>query len=342
MPEQRHARVHLCGNIPLADPEAVFRAVSEMLAAYVVRIPDGETGERSSRIGWLASRFLHRQDLEVVADPAASHGPPKVRPRPGVDVSAVGFGQIGYADAARGSWRTFRRLREEGVIPAGCRMQVGLPTPMAVIGSYVAEGQSDLEPAYEAALLGELDEIMATVPHDSLAVQWDTAIEFALLEQVLPAWFEDPEEEIVRQLLRIGAFVPEDVPLGYHLCYGHPRPDGAGEPGHAGNLVAVANRLTEGLTRSLDWLHLPVPRERADHGYFAPLAELHRGPQTQLYLGLVHLDDGLEGAQKRVAAATPVAREFGVATECGFGQLSPEQVLELLRLHAEVADAVGG
>lgn len=341
---QRHGQVHLCGHVPLQDPEAVFRAVSETLADHVVRIPDGETGQRADWIGSQESRFLRHPELEVVAERAGPSRPPRVRPRPGADAGAIGFGVIGYADAARESWRVFRRLREDGVIPAGCRFQVSLPTPLAVIDSYVAEGHAELEPSYEASLLGELDEIIATVPHDSLAVQWRTAGELTMLEEDgYPAWFGDREDEILQRLLRIGAFVPDEVPLGYHLCYADLDGEDAREPADAGVLVTVANRLCDELPHSLDWIHLPVPRQRCDQDFFAPLAGLRRRPETELYLGLVHLEDGVAGARKRAAAAAAAATGgFGVATECGFGSSTPERVPELMRLHAEVADALPG
>lgn len=367
MTKQRRGRVHLCGGVPLESADAVFRAVSETLGPYLARLPDGEIGERSRWIGWQATRFLHHPSLEVVPEkpeepqepeepeePAASgvpgvpgdpYRPPKVRPTAGTDPTTIRFGRIGYADAARESWRVFSWLRDQGIIPEGCRFQVNLPTPLAPIASYVAEGQAELEPPYEAALMGELAEISATVPHDSLAVQWDVAVEFAMLEGVQSAWFEDREEEIVRRLLRIGAFVPEDVPLGYHLCYRNAQQGPNAEqrhpvePSDTAQLAAVANRLGDDLAHSLDWIHLPVPKDRDDHAYFAPLASLRRRSETQLYLGLVHPGDGLEGAQRRIAAAKPVG-EFGVAAECGLGGEPAEGIPDLLRLHAQVADDV--
>ncbi|MQA83735.1 MAG: hypothetical protein GEV03_03630 [Streptosporangiales bacterium] len=343
MTAQCRGRVHLCGSVPLESAEEVFRAVSETLGKYLTRLPDGETGERAGGIGWQASRFLHHPDLEVVPDEPDEEGErrsPKVRPRAGVDPATVRFGRIGYADAARESWRVFGWLREEGVIPDGCRFQVNLPTPLAPIAAYVAEGQAGLEPAYEAAVMGELAEISAIVPHDSLAFQWDAAVELAMLEGAYPGWFDDPaEDEIVRRLLRIGAFVPEDVPLGYHLCHWDARHEQFVAPADTSRLVAVANRLGDDLAHSLDWIHLPVPQDRDDDGYFSPLVALRRRPETQLYLGLVHLDDGLEGARRRISAAKAVG-DFGIAAECGLGRRPAEQVPDLLRLHAEVADAL--
>ena len=40
---------------------------------------------------------------------------------------------------------------------------------------------------------------------------------------------------------------------------------------------------------------MPVPRDRSDDAYFAPLTRLKLKPGTQLCLGLVHYTDGDRG-----------------------------------------------
>src|SRR2546430_3323840 len=49
--------------------------------------------------------------------------------------------------------------------------------------------------------------------------------------------------------------------------------------------------------------HLPVPRDRTDPAYYAPLAALRLRPETELYLGLVHATDGVEGSARRMEVA---------------------------------------
>ncbi|MNW66315.1 hypothetical protein D3C74_447740 [compost metagenome] len=95
------------------------------------------------------------------------------------------------------------------------------------------------------------------------------------------------------------------------------------------------------MTREIDWFHLPVPIERDDVEYVAPLADLAIDPATELYLGVVHHEDGQEGALRRLAAAAQVLgeREIGVGTECGFGRGPSERTAPLLELHAAVARA---
>lgn len=68
----------------------------------------------------------------------------------------------------------FRRLRDEaGVIAPGMRFQVSLPTVTAGVEPFVVRAdQGTVEPAYERRLRRETDEILATVPHEDLALQW--------------------------------------------------------------------------------------------------------------------------------------------------------------------------
>jgi len=332
--------VHLVGSVSLADSEAVFRAAAETLGHRVRRIPDGETGARSNWIGWQAAVFAQTPQLEAVTSEEYA-GLPVYRVRAGAKPEDITFGPLGYAQAAKDSWNTFSRLQREGVIPAGTRFQVSLPTPIAPLVSMIAlDSQQVVEPAYEKRLLAELDEICAAIPHGELAIQWDVAIEMAVWEGVWHAWFErgDKEGGVLARLVRLGMAVPADVELGYHLCYGDAGHTHFIQPKDTANLVAVANGIAAGVTRPIQWLHLPVPRERDDAAYFAPLAGLKLHPETELFLGLVHLSDGVPGTERRIAAARSVVPEFGIATECGFGRRPPETVAALLQVHADVKD----
>ena len=102
-------------------------------------------------------------------------------------------------------------------------------------------------------------------------------------------------------------------------------------------MVEFANRLTRLVTRPIQLIHMPVPRNRTDDRYFEPLKRLQRSPATELSLGLVHFTDGVEGAKARMATARKYVPDFSIATECGFGRRRPETIPELLRIHAEVA-----
>jgi hypothetical protein len=189
-------------------------------------------------------------------------------------------------------------------------------------------------------MFAELDKITAALPQDELAIQWDTAVEFALWEGMTPGFFTDVKAEILKRLVRLGNRVPGNVELGYHLCYGDAGHKHFKEPKDTTHLVEVANALATGVERRINWIHMPVPRERTDDAYFAPLQHLHLQPETELYLGLVHITDGVEGTRRRIATAQRVITDFGVATECGFGRRPPETIPTLLYIHREVAGPI--
>ncbi|MGH3588813.1 MAG: hypothetical protein ACRDQ0_21095, partial [Pseudonocardia sp.] len=185
------------------------------------------------------------------------------------------------------SYAEFVALRAEGVIAPGTRFQVCLPSPLAAVTTFVAPAdRAAVHPVYEAALVRELEEILAAVPAQDLAVQVDLATEFAFIEGAslgggaARAWFdladggEDVIEGCARRAARFAAHVPAGVELGFHLCYGDVAEKHFVEPADTGNLVAVANALVAAVGRPVTWVHLPVPIGRDDDAYVRPLAGL--------------------------------------------------------------------
>jgi hypothetical protein len=334
----------LVGSVPLSSSADVFRTAGEILGQHVKRIPDGETGERTNWIGFQVGVLSTNPALEFFPEGDREYTSlPYLRVRDGVDPATIRFENLGYADAALVSWEAFQRLQTEGAIPAGTRFQVSLPTPIATVAAFIHPTyQESVLPAYRQRMLEELDAICAAIPHDRLALQWDVAVEFGILEGAFPNYLgaEQREATLIDWLVTLGDQVPSDVELGYHLCYGDAGHKHFKEPDDTTLLVRVANALSERVQRSIEWIHLPVPRGRDDVAYYAPLKNLKLRPGTELYLGLVHLTDGEEGTRRRIAAAQSAVSEFGVATECGFGRRPAETVAPLMRVHAAVADPV--
>jgi hypothetical protein len=336
--------VHLVGSIPLADTEQVFRVAAGTLGSHLKRIPDGETGERTIWIGWQARYLAEHPDLEVEEPPPGQYAPlPRFRLKDESSAATLSFASgIGYAAAAIASYSVFAGLKQQGVIPSHVRFQVSLPTPVAPIAQFISHrDQAKVEPAYERQLLAELQQICDAIPHEELAIQWDVAFEMGMWEGIggpFQAWFEPVKPGIIERLVRYAEATPGDVSTGFHLCYGDFGHEHFVQPTDAGSLTEVSNGVLAGTERAIDWIHIPVPRDRVDADYYAPLAELQLQPDTTLYLGLVHLTDGVEGARRRIAAAQSVVADFGVAAECGFGRRPAETVAPLMELHAEVAE----
>ncbi len=331
---------HLVGSVPLDDAETVFRASADALGDRLKRAPDGETGGRLDWIVWQLHRFMSHPQFDVIPPGERNYAPnPRVAVKDGIDIADFEFGALGYAEAARESWDVFSKLQAAGDLPPSWRFQVSLPTPLAPISAFVLGGEEmALEPKYEDAMRAEVQEIASFVPHDKLAFQWDTAVEFGILEEVFPPYFPgDARQGIIDRLTRYATWVPDDVQLGYHLCYGDMDHEHFKQPEDAGKLADIANALSAGVDRSLDWVHLPVPRDRSDAAFYEPLADLSLHDETDLFLGLVHFTDGTAGTKQRIEAANPIVGSFGVATECGMGRRKPDTVVPLLGIHAEVA-----
>jgi ubiquinone/menaquinone biosynthesis C-methylase UbiE len=333
---------HVVGSVPLASAEAVFRTLGAGLGDRLRRIPDGETGPRADWIVWQYPVLSSRSQFEV-APPAPEfyRALPRLRLRPGERGDDLRFESLGYAEAAFGSYSAFSVLKRDGVVPRGCRFQVSLPTPLAPISAFVAlDDQAVVERSYEAAMAAELERILAGIPHDQLALQWDTNFEFGMLEGDLPVWFPDVNGGILERLIRISGSVPSDVELGFHFCHGHD--EHAARPGHKdmGRMVEIANALAAALDRALNWVHMPLPRVGAGASFMAPLHDLRLHPETELYLGALHPADSDEDARSRIDAAREVGEEFGLATPCGWGRLAPDRVPELISAHARLSRAV--
>src|SRR5262249_23751289 len=73
------------------------------------------------------------------------------------------------------------------------------------------------------------------------------------------------------------------------------------------------------IKRRVDYLHIPIIPEHSDAD-IAPLGNLALSPETRLFLGLINISDGVDGARRRIAAAEKVVSGFGVASYCGLGR----------------------
>lgn len=347
-----HSRpdVHLVGSVPLPSSEDVLRAGGEILGDHAAALPDGEVGDRSAWVHFVAYHTFYRNlAFRVVHRPAPRDGFVSWYAASNEDQwvfelkdpsQPVTLGPLGYAAAARDSYALLPRLREERVVPGGTRLQVTIPFPDGAVQAFVRD-PDDFElvaAAYREAVRREVQELVRVIPPEDLLVQWDVCWEVLNLEHVTP-WTPNSDhwERFVTAVTELSRDVPEEVLLGFHFCYGNWEARHMVEPRDLGLCVRMANAAVTHAGRRVDYVHMPVPRDRCDPDYFAPLAGLNTG-DTRLFLGLVHLSDGLDGARERVNAARRYRDEFGVATECGLGYHSADEIAPLLRLHRDIAE----
>jgi hypothetical protein len=345
---QASERLHLIGSIPLASSEEVFRTLARELGPHLSRMPDGETGERSRWVYFQGQMLRAHPDMEV--DPTVPLFPfvqwdgkvvreiPQVRFKPGVDPDKVTF-ETGYDKAAAVSYDAFKRLRDSGVITKDTRFQVSLPTPHSSGYLYVSgPARPTYFRVYERALLGALANIVEAIPACDLTIQWDVCQEVLAFEGYFKDRPADYKPQTFDMLARLGDAVPAGVEMGYHLCYGSPADEHLVQPKDAGILVEMMEGIAAATKRPIDFFHIPVPKERTDDAFYAPLRGWKWPTGTKLYLGLLHHNDEA-GDRKRVAVAKNFIDDFGLSAECGWGRTEPGRLPGLLKGHRAAAEA---
>ena len=350
--------VLLVGSVRFDTAEEVFRTCAEGVGDLVSSLPDGEVGYRIQWINFLAAKlYCDHPSLDTISRPKTATGEDSWEPT-GYDehwlfkvkkgVKSLHFDDLGYARAAKESYATFRKLCDQGVIPSGVRFQVSLPPTESGVRSFVVN-HKDFEilcKAYQEAMIRELASIQKDIPAKDLLIQWDICIEVLAVatgdqrEGLSP--FDvpgDPFDRYLHDIKTLSACIADDVFLGLHFCYGDLLHKHMVEPQDLGVAVRMANESVQEIQRPVDYVHMPVPRDRDDRSYFQPLKHLVIG-DAKLYLGLIHNIGGVEVAMKRLATARKYASGFGVATECGMGRRPPELIPGLLRIHRTVAEAL--
>ncbi|HVW17833.1 MAG TPA: hypothetical protein VHB30_06250 [Solirubrobacteraceae bacterium] len=347
------SRLLLVGSLPVASAEEAFRRGAELFGDLVFALPDGETGARAGWVSYERERLARPAEGIVVVEETASptglprhaYETPIFSVREGVE--EIRFGSWPRIDDAIESYATFRALRDEGVVPAGMRFQVGLPFPASAMNAFKADFAHDYpiaERAFEELIARELPRLLDAVPAADLAIQWDCAYETQDIERVL-AWTSGDEqaawERFAGPVRRLGPLVPEEALMGYHLCYGTFPEWPMYEARDYGVLVRMANHAAAESGRPVDWLHMAGPRylRSEDDRFFAPLRDLDVG-DARPYLGIILPLDGVPGVRRRHATARRHLDDFGVAMYCGFGRQPGEDGLETMRAHRESALAV--
>ncbi len=258
----------LVGSLPAASTEAALRAAGELFGDMVFALPDGETGPRAAWVGYERERLVRpHPDVETVAESESPTGIPRHAYETPVFTIRESVGDLHWdswprVDDAIASYELFCALRDEGVIPAGLRFQVGLPFPASALNGFKANFAADYpiaERGFEDLVARELRRLTAAIPPADLAIQWDLAYEVLDLEGVL-AWTTDGAwERFAGPVGRLTRRIPEDVLVGYHLCYGTFPEWPMYEARDMSLLVRMANHAVAHSGRTVDWVHMAVP-----------------------------------------------------------------------------------
>ena len=336
----------LIGSVPLDSVEEVMRMFGGVLAKHLPAVPDGEVGERKSWVNRLSYQIFNGHlDLETIRRPKPIDGVEQLLPRsrddvwqfkvrPGVE--RVRFGnpgsRLGYARDAASSYFVFRVLREKGVIPHGMRFQVSMPMVNSVIRPLYFPDSRDLgriRPGYEDAIAAEVAAIIARIPNEDLAIQWDCAWEVSAVHGTAEGVPDEAEIEThVAAIGRLSENIPDVVQLGFHFCFGTFGGWPAFTPGDLGRTVALINAAVARSGRRVDWVHIPV-LDTLNEVFYAPLKSLDvKG--ARVYLGAIH---NMATLQARLEVVRRFLPDFGLAAYCGFGRTPPSELPQILRDH---------
>jgi hypothetical protein len=339
--------VHVVGSMPLGSVEEVMSTTAAILGPRVRRMTNGEVGRTQ---GWITGHHRifarHPAFEEYVHEEKFDPRAPNIKRRrfrlkEGAALTAESLGSLGYAEDAQEAFSVLSAMKRVGGVAADTKLLVAIPAPYDILNFAVArENFTAVMPAYEQALIAEVERIAEVVPQESLAIQWDAAHEFEYLATSSPMFNHMTREEMVAMLVRLGNAVAPVVDLGYHCCYGNFNLKHFVEPIDMGDMVDVVNKVTSALKRPVQFIHMPVPIDRGDDAYFAPLKDLKRGQGLEFYLGLAHGPDGVEGTLARARIARKVISDFGISTECGLGMREPEDIRKLLRIQADTAAGI--
>ncbi|OBG86102.1 hypothetical protein A5698_00395 [Mycobacterium sp. E136] len=331
------AGFYLTGSINVATVDDAFRLVGSRIQPGVSRVPDGEPGDRANWVLTQADHFLNNPTLDVVDN--------KARVRTGTPVS---FGALDYHSVAAESYVRFIAARRDGVLAEDSRFLVSIPTPFNAVNSFAQfDSQVEVAFAYEQALRRSVEALQEAIPPGDLSIQWDLPTELATVE----GWFRNPYggfEPIFAATARLASWVHDDAELTFHLCYGDskfgaspfmgdpPDEEAAARGGRhilprdATAIVTLANGLSRHVTRRIDAIQAATVAAWNKRAHWQPLSGLALETDTEIYLGLLHAEDGADGARARAALAAEFVPEFGISTECGLGRHSTEQLEAVL------------
>ena len=338
-------RTHLVGAWPGRDPEHAMEAALEELAPYLLRMTDGETGDRHLWVTPSIDSFRANPDVEMVHDGdwSSYEATARWQVKDGVTMDPDNI-RLRYALAFRGSFPAFQVLRERFGRP-DLKFQVGIPAPidqaLYSFGEVVFQDPSILE-ACTVAAAREIEAVHRE-GGDDVVFQIETVVALVAVAQAPPEQQAATAEQMAGSILDLVGRAPTGAHFGIHLCLGDFHHKAYGNMNDARPLVLMANALAarwpEG--QVLDFVHAPFAAAAeppiADEAFYEPLSELSLPDDVRFIAGFLH--ETLDTAAHHELLdriERLVGREVDVAAACGLGRRpTPEEAFE--QMHAAAA-----
>ncbi|HWC31039.1 MAG TPA: hypothetical protein VG845_13250, partial [Dehalococcoidia bacterium] len=263
---------------------------------------------------------------------------------------------LNYAANARESYPVFARRKADGTLPADIRFMVCMPTPGTSINLLEEDSGRVVKSAHEAQIQVTIKDLVDLIPPSELAIQWDVVRETR----------SELNDELITELAKIADWVPEDVEVGYHLCFGDRKARGdvtargmaeqgmtlgekmkshdrLSQPSPVPNGMTILRDMSLGIiahaSRRITFMHLatlPATSQPLEKAY-ADLDGLGDKDETECYLGLLDIDTGVEGTRRQIEAAARVLPRFGIGPECGLQRIDAREYQEALEALSTLA-----
>ena len=336
----RSRKTHLVGAWPgRSAPDAMEEAFSRV-GDHLLRISDGETGERSGWVKPIVEWARANPDLELVRDGDYS----SMRNTPFFRVAGERFDpaniHLQSLRAFEESYPAFKVLRERHGRPE-VRFQVGIPAPIDCAWATFATDDVVPDPALAAvfheATIPQMRAIHAAAG-DDVVFQLETVA--AMVAVVMAP--EDQQQALATHmgamLAGVAKSAPEGANFGLHLCLGDFNHQSVVDMGSARPLVLLANAVAAmwPQDRPLGYIHAPFAAAETpghlEEEWFEPLAELDVPEDVRFVAGFIHESlgiDDLRVIRDRIDRLT--GRQVDVAATCGLGRRKdPEEAWDAM------------
>jgi hypothetical protein len=334
-------KTHLVGAWPGFSAAHAMDTAMTRLGPHLLRLSDGETGERSGWIQMLIDRSRANPDVEVSVEGAYTDYDDTIqfRVREGHRLRPEEI-RLGYYHAFADSYPDFRALRERHGLPA-LAFQVGLPGPLDLAGNTfgfeAVQADPTLVDAYIAATAREVAAIFTTAPTDVI-FQIETVFCMVGVARAPAEAQPAVAEQMAGIIAAVAAAAPGGARFGAHLCLGDFHHKAIMQMGSARPIVLLINALARKWPqgRTLEYVHVPFAAAAnpgpLDPAFYERLRELDIPAEIRLAAGFVHEHLDLDDLRRQLKLIEGNAgREVDIAATCGLGRReSPEEAWDAM------------
>src|SRR5215831_18268735 len=280
-------KTHLVGSWPGDFGVHAMETALTKLAPHLLRMSDGETGDRSEWIRPTLEWLRANPDVERVAESKTSQ-------------DEFALFQVG--------------------IPAPFDLAV------IAFGANAARDDESLTQAFTRRTLDLVRQIRAEAG-DDVIFQIETVIGLVSVARAPAAAQPAVAQRMASELLKLPAAAETGTRFGAHICLGDYHHKATSEAADARPLVLLANALTQSWPagRPFDYIHVPFAAADEppsfDEGWYAPLRELALPEGVRLVAGFIHEAVDVDRLADLLATVEGFAgREVDVAATCGLGR----------------------